>query len=89
MSPELIGFTVTDDRNTWPPFTRKEASAIQKALATPHAQVYCPRCGEKLEMLGPVAGGGSQADVWQFRCIPCRRSKMVQDLPEERKSGEW
>jgi hypothetical protein len=79
---------VTDDQSTWPPFTREEGSVIQRALATPHAQVCCPRCGEKLEMLGPVAGGVSQADVWQFRCLPCRRSAIIQELPEERKSDE-
>jgi DNA-directed RNA polymerase subunit RPC12/RpoP len=79
---------VTDDQNTWPPFTREEGSAIQKALATPHTQVCCPRCGEKLTMKGPIAGGGSQADVWQFRCIPCSRAIMVRDLPEERESDE-
>ncbi len=80
---------MTDDRDTWPPYSKEEADQIRKALITPHAPVVCPRCGKDLDMAGPVAGGHSVMVLWQFKCASCERSVIVRDLPEERKSGEW
>ncbi len=76
-------------RDTLPPYSPEEAAQIRKALVTPNAPMICPRCGSHLDMVGPVAGVGSVATLWQFRCDACRRSIMVLDVPEQRKSGEW
>ncbi len=73
-------------RATWPPYTEEEAAQVRNAVVTPQAPVLCPRCGQDLDMLGPVGGG---AVVWQFRCEACRRSVVVYDPPKERTSGEW
>ncbi len=76
------------ERDTLRPYSPEEAAQIRKALVTPDAPMLCPRCGSHLDMGGPVAGGGSMAIVWQFRCDACRRSIMVRDVPEHRQSGE-
>ena len=77
------------NRDTWPPYSKKEADQIRKALMTPHAPVVCPRCGKPLDMTGPVAGRASVMLLWQFRCATCERTMIARDLPEQRKSGEW
>ena len=77
------------ERDTLPPYSPEEAAQIRKALVTPNAPMICPRCGSHFLNMGPVAGGGSVAILWQFRCDACRRNVMLLDVPEQRKSGEW
>lgn len=62
-------------------FSHAETLGIREMVATPGAQLRCPRCGGELTSDMPLAGGHSIAAVWEFRCDACRRTLLVRDLP--------
>ena len=58
-------------------FTREEARQIRELISTPNARVKCPRCGEEMELKGPIAVQGKLGPMFQVSCSPCHRSAII------------
>ena len=58
-------------------FTRDEMKQIREMLSTDEVPQVCPRCGGKLQLKGPVAGGGSIGFVWRAACPSCDLTNFV------------
>ncbi len=69
------------DRAKLASLTPEEQRQLNWMALTPGVTPVCPRCGTILEGGFPVAGGGSIAMVWEYRCACCRRAMIVRDLP--------
>lgn len=64
------------------PFSPDEVEAIRDAVRAGKS-LACPRCGARLLPGEAVAGGGTQAVYWSFRCDACNRGLVLSDLKSE------
>jgi len=62
-------------------FTRDEVHRIRELMGTRDAEIDCPRCGEMLEVVGPIAGEEIRGHIYQVSCPPCHRSAIITDAP--------
>ena len=74
---------MSDTRNTPMNYDRDEIDQIRDMMAKGHPLV-CPKCGDKLQHEGVVAGGGSQENVWALNCGQCNRTAILRDVTGER-----
>ena len=63
-------------------FSREELRKIRKDLKSDGNSLGCPRCGNRLQVQGGVAGSGYQ--LVHVRCRPCYRVAFIGELPGER-----
>ncbi len=66
----------TRDSITPVTFSREEIRLIREEVGTPQGTSVCPRCGGKLQVIGPE-GGGTLPTVWHVECLPCRRAAFI------------
>jgi hypothetical protein len=65
-----------DPRPTTPvPFSREETAGIREAIATPGAEISCPRCGELLT---------ERSLEREVRALSCERCRRILVLRRER-----
>jgi DNA-directed RNA polymerase subunit RPC12/RpoP len=82
--PPDDGVSVIAPRRRRDDYTVSEKAAIARKVVTRNARIECPRCEDRLELVGvPAAGGGSIEVVWDFQCPGCRRRVLLTHLPED------
>ncbi len=69
----------TDD-DTPVTYSQEEMERIRVMMGMPEGQVLCPRCGEPMRILNPVAT--KRGRVFQVRCKPCRCTAVIRDDPD-------
>ncbi len=57
-------------------FSREEIRLIRQMVGVAEEPSICPRCGSKLQVVGPE-GGGTLPTVWHVECLPCRRAAFI------------
>jgi hypothetical protein len=79
---------MSHSRQTPVTFTREETRQIRDLMGTSNARILCPRCAEKLEVEGPIAGEGTLGPMFQVGCRPCHRSAIITETPGARRPAE-
>lgn len=71
------GRRMTEENGKSQSFSRDETKLIRDMLGTGDIPQNCPRCDNKLQIQGPVAGGGSIGFVWRAECHTCELATFV------------
>ncbi len=81
------GRRMTEEDRKSQSFSRDETKLIRDMLGPDDVPQLCPRCDNKLQLQGPVAGGGSIGFVWRAECPTCDLTTFVAESmarpPEE------
>jgi len=72
---------VSENKDTPVMFAREESAKIRNMLSSHGTPVNCPKCGEELDVSGPVSAGEAVGPVYHVVCKPCRRHAAVRDVP--------
>jgi hypothetical protein len=60
-------------------YSPEEVERIRVMMGMPEGELLCPRCGEPIRILKPVAT--TRGRVFQMRCKPCRCTTVIRDDP--------
>ncbi len=74
---------MSENKDTPVMFAREESALIRDMLAKTGPPVVCPKCGEQLEVSGPVMAGEIAGPLYHVVCKPCRRHAAVRGIPEQ------
>lgn len=72
---------VSENKDTPVMFASDAAAEIRDMLLKPGTPVVCPKCGEDLNVSGPVSAGKTVGPVYHVVCKPCRRHAAIRDIP--------
>jgi len=69
-------------------YAQEEIRAIRQMLDADDVIPTCPRCQQRMQQEGPLAGGGSVGLVWRMGCEACNVAAFIAESMSRNRNPE-